>query len=88
MPFPFPVPETPVLRDALNIAMRFLEGTGQAYPYSVTQRVCAEVIFNEWLTARRNRIWLANKAIAAIEQARMSGRQARTIPITSWGTTG
>jgi hypothetical protein len=74
--------QDPVLQQALDIAMHYLECTGQAYPYSETERVCALTILNEWHAGKGHRIWLANKAITVIEQA--TGR-AENIPITAPG---
>jgi hypothetical protein len=83
MAYPFPTAaQDPVLQQALDIAMDYLECTGQAYPYSETERLCALTILNEWHSGKRHRIWLANKAITAIEQA--TG-PAENIPITVLG---
>jgi hypothetical protein len=66
-PWPFERPD-PVLQRALNIALDYLEATGQASPLSVTEIACARVILDEWLTGkRRHPVWLSNKAIVAIE---------------------
>ncbi|MET3840583.1 hypothetical protein ABIE49_002661 [Bradyrhizobium sp. OAE829] len=68
-PWPFEQPD-PVLQSSLDIALAYLEATRQAYPYSMTEAVCARIILDEWLAANRkcrHRIWLANKAIVAIE---------------------
>ena len=56
-----------VVQEAFDIALDYLERTGQAYPYSETQHICAEIIFREWNEGRRHRVWLANKAIVAVE---------------------
>ncbi|MET3844024.1 hypothetical protein [Bradyrhizobium sp. OAE829] len=68
-PWPFESPD-PVLQASLDIALDYLEATRQAYPYSMTEVVCARIILDEWLTGGRkcrHQIWLANKAIVAIE---------------------
>jgi hypothetical protein len=68
-PWPFEQPD-PVLQASLDIALSYLEATKQAYPYSMTEVVCARIILDEWLVGSqkcRHRIWLANKAIVAIE---------------------
>jgi hypothetical protein len=70
MSYLFPIPQVPALEDALDIAMDYLERTGQAFPLSQTERFCGQVIFEEWATGRRHRVWLANRAIGAVEQAR------------------
>jgi len=56
--------------EALAIALQYLELTKQAYPYSEIRWTCAQVIADEWNAGKRHRIWLANKAIAAIENSR------------------
>ena len=88
MPYQFLVPKSPVLQEALAIAMNYLECTRQAYPYSETERICVYAIYNEWKTGRRHRIWLSNKAIVAIEQAKQESRTIQVIPITSSGSEG
>ena len=70
MPYVFPVPQVSDLEDALDIAMDYLERTGQSFPLPQTERFCGQVIFEEWATGRRHRVWLANRAIGAVEQAR------------------
>ena len=67
-PWPFEQPD-PVLQSSLDIALDYLELTKQAYPFSKTEVSCARVILDEWLRGgwRRHPIWLANKAIVAIE---------------------
>jgi hypothetical protein len=84
MPYPFPqAMGDPALQQALDIAMDYLEYTGQSFPYSETERVCALTILNEWHSGKRHRIWLANKAIVAIEQAMKPAPQS--LPITVLG---
>lgn len=43
---------------------------GQAYPLSRMKRSCAQVICQEWKPGRHHPVWLANKAIRALKQAR------------------
>jgi hypothetical protein len=64
-----PVP-VPLLQQSLHIAMHYLQQTGQAFPISQTQNFCSDVIFEEWKHGRRHPVWLANKAIVALERAR------------------
>jgi hypothetical protein len=67
--YPWPISDTDVtLQDALDIAMNYLEFTGQAYPFSETQRVCADTILRSWRKGTKHRIRLANDAIMAIER--------------------
>jgi hypothetical protein len=66
-PWPFEAPD-PVLQSALDIALRYFELTNQAHPFSTAQVACARVILDERLTGEwRHALWLANKAIVAIE---------------------
>jgi hypothetical protein len=67
--WPFQQPD-PVLQSALDIALHYLEFTKQAHPFSQTEVACARVILDEWLVGGRHQrhpLWLANKAIVAIE---------------------
>jgi hypothetical protein len=69
MSYPWPLAETDlVLEEALDIALDYLECTGQAFPFSETQRQCAHVILDKWRAGVKHRIKLANYAIVAIEQ--------------------
>ena len=69
MSYPWPLAETDlVLEEALDIALDYLERTGQAFPFSETQRQCAHVILDRWRAGVKPRIKLANYAIVAIEQ--------------------
>lgn len=58
----------PVLQEAFDIALDYLEFTGQAFPLMATQEECGRVIVDEWVRGKKHRIWLANKAIEAIER--------------------
>jgi hypothetical protein len=69
MPHEMPVPIS-VMQKSLAIAMQYLVETGQAYPLSQIRRFCAEVMCHEWKTGKRHPVWLANKAIGALERAR------------------
>jgi hypothetical protein len=55
------------LNEALEIAMDYLELTGQAYPYSETQVRVADAILAAWRSGVRHKIRLANYAIGAVE---------------------
>lgn len=69
MLYPWPRAEAnPVLDQALQIAMGYLEGAGRAYPYSESQRRAASAILAAWQSGVRHQIRLANYGIAAIEQ--------------------
>jgi hypothetical protein len=43
MPYPWPITD-PVLQEALDIALDYLEFTGQATPFIPTQWLCANAI--------------------------------------------
>jgi hypothetical protein len=55
--------------------MDYLEGTGQAYPYSETQVKAAEAILVAWRAGARHRIRLANVGIVAVLQAQISAQK-------------
>jgi hypothetical protein len=50
--------------------MDYLEFTGQAFPFSETQRICARAILSSWRDGAKHRMRLANDAIDAIEKGR------------------
>jgi hypothetical protein len=70
MLFPWPIGDDDVvLSDALEIAMRYLSQSGQADDYTKVERIAASAILASWRNGARHRIYLANKAIVAVEQA-------------------
>jgi hypothetical protein len=69
--WPLPHPD-PVLDDALDIALDYLEATGQAKAGDDTQHLAASSVLNAWLDGTRHKIRLANNAIVAIEKAQAS----------------
>ena len=69
MVYPWPVHDVdPVLQEALDIAMDYLEYTGQAFPYPETQKICANTILESWWDGEDHKIRLANYAIVAVER--------------------
>jgi hypothetical protein len=69
MPYPWPTANNPrVLQEALDIALDYLEFTGQSFPMVEKQRTCANVILAAWKSGVTHRIKLANCAIVAIEK--------------------
>jgi hypothetical protein len=71
MLYPWPLAEFhTTLNESLVIAMDFLEGSGQAYPYSATQEKVADAILAAWRAGARHPIRLANVGIVAAERAR------------------
>ena len=68
MMYPWPLAERHYpLNEALEIAIGYLELTGQAYPYSETQVRAADAILAAWRSGVRHKIRLANYAIVAVE---------------------
>lgn len=64
--YPWPIPNADLrLQEALDIALDYLERTGQAYPFSETERACAYVILDAWRAGVRHPIRLANYGIVA-----------------------
>lgn len=73
MLYPWPLAELhTTLNESLEIAMDYLEGSGQAYPYSETQVKAADAILAAWRVGARHRIRLANVGIVAVQQAQAS----------------
>jgi hypothetical protein len=67
--YPWPIPDADYeMQIALDIAVDYLERTGQAYPFSETQRKCASAILKSWREGKRHRIRLANEAIKIVEK--------------------
>jgi hypothetical protein len=69
MTYPWPIGDADSsLEEALEIALDYLEYTGNAFPFSETQRRCANVILDKWRAGVRHPIRLANYAIVSVEQ--------------------
>jgi hypothetical protein len=69
MTYPWPKAQgESTLEEALYVAMNYLERTGQAFPFSETQRICANTILRSWRAGTKHRIRLANDAIVAVEK--------------------
>jgi hypothetical protein len=67
--YPWPIADADVtLQEALDIAMYYLESTGQAFPFSKTEKACAQIILMAWRAGTKHRIKLANYAVVAVEQ--------------------
>jgi hypothetical protein len=62
------IPTDPVLRESVRIAMGYLRQIGQADDYRNVELAAAGVVLEAYRDGVRNRIALANKAIAAIEK--------------------
>jgi hypothetical protein len=81
MSFPWPV--TPVtddelvLNDALDIAMRYFDLPSDEEEYTGVESFAGEAIMADWRRGVRNKIVLANKAIAEVEEHHPLGNKLR-----------
>jgi hypothetical protein len=64
-----------VMDEALDIAMDYLNKTGQAMKFRETQATAANAIASAWRLGVRNRVRLSNLAIRAVEQQEMLFRK-------------
>ena len=71
-------PPEPVLFDAFKIALVYLVKTGQAEETVEMQHEIARAIICEWNAGKRDRIWLANKAIIAFQRRQTNAGCGRT----------
>ncbi|WP_029587034.1 hypothetical protein [Bradyrhizobium sp. URHD0069] len=66
--YPWPIGDFDyVMDEALDIAMDYLERTGQAAKFAEVQRAAAMAIVAAWKAGVRHRIKLASIAIKAVE---------------------
>jgi len=72
--WPLPHPD-PALDEALDIALDYLEATGQAKTGDDTQHFVADSVLSAWLKGARHKIRLANIGIQAVQQARASRKE-------------
>jgi hypothetical protein len=84
MLYPWPI-AYPLLDEALQIAMDYLERTGQAGEYTKVQSQAAHEIMAQWRAGVRHKLRLANYAIVAVENnfLRMSVRDSPFYPRAS-----
>jgi hypothetical protein len=68
--WPLPHPDRS-LGEALDIALHYLEATGQANAGDDTRHMVASSIFAAWLEGTRHRIRLANAGIEAVQKVRL-----------------
>jgi hypothetical protein len=69
MPYPWPIADADYeMQITLDIAVDYLERTGQVFPFSEIQQICARRILTSWREGKRHRIRLANDAINVIEK--------------------
>jgi hypothetical protein len=66
--WPIPNPD-PVLDEAVDIALDYLEATGQAKIGDDTQYLVASAVLSSWIASARHRIRLANEGIVAVQRA-------------------
>jgi hypothetical protein len=67
--YPWPIDNFHYVMDqALDIAMDYLERTGQAVKFMEAQRVAATAIVTAWRMGVRHRLRLADIAIKAVER--------------------
>jgi hypothetical protein len=66
--WPLPHPD-PVLDEAADIALDYLEATGQAKTGDDTQYLVTSSVLTAWVGGARHRIRLANEGIVAVQQA-------------------
>lgn len=59
----------PALQEALEIALDYLQRTGQAEPRDGTDRVVSDAILDAWSHSVKHPLRLANAGILAVEQA-------------------
>jgi hypothetical protein len=69
MSFPWPVTDDELVLDhALDIVMRYFDLPPDEEQYAAVESFAAEAIMAEWRSGVRNRVVLANKAIAEVEE--------------------
>ena len=80
MSFPWPVTDDElVLDEALDIAMRYFDLLHDEAQYAAVECFAGEAIMAEWRRGVRNKIVLANKAIAAVEEGHPLGKKLSPI---------
>jgi len=74
MSFPWPVDEL-ILNNALDIAMRYFDLPSDEEQYASVESFAGEAIMVEWRRGVRDRVVLANKAIAEVEKNHPLGKK-------------
>jgi hypothetical protein len=72
-----------MLNDALDIALDYLEATGQASAEDDTKHTVAGAVLQAWLDGTRHKIRLANVGIVAVQQAKA---KVRSMPEQPWSS--
>jgi hypothetical protein len=76
MSFPWPVTDDDlVLNDALDIVMRYFDLPQNEEEYAGVESFAGEAIMAEWRRGVRNKVVLANKAIAEVEEQHPLGKK-------------
>jgi hypothetical protein len=76
MSFPWPVTDDElVLNDALDIAMRHFDLPSDEEEYAAVESFVGEAIMDDWRRGVRNKVVLANKAIAEVEEHYLFGNK-------------
>ena len=80
MSFPWPVTDDDlVLNDALDIAMRYFDLPQDEEEYAGLESFAGEAIMEHWRRGVRNKVVLANKAIAEVEEHHPLGNKLRRV---------
>ena len=80
MSFPWPVTDDELaLNDALDIAMRYFDLPHDEEQYAGVESFAGEAIMAEWRRGVRNKVVLANKAIAEVEQRHPLAHKLRPV---------
>ena len=81
MSFPWPVADDELALDqALDIAMRYFELPYNEEQYADVESFAGEAIMAEWRRGVRNKVVLANKAIAEVEERHPLGSKLSSTP--------
>ena len=76
MSFPWPVTDDElVLNDALDIVMRHFDLPSDEEEYASVESFIGEAIMDDWRRGVRNKVVLANKAIAEVEEHYLFGNK-------------
>ena len=78
MSFPWPVTDDElILTDALDITMRYFDLPPNKKEYAGVESIAREAIMDDWRRGVRDKVVLANKAIAEIEERHPLGNKLR-----------
>jgi hypothetical protein len=81
MSFPWPVTDDELaLDDALDLTMRYFDLPSDEEQYAGVESFAGEAIMAEWRRGVRNKVVLANKAIAEVEDHHPLGKKLRPTP--------